>query len=76
MGITDIPITMDWDRAIMDTYPYRVANLWADHRNFSRFDEIIEWSKTNFDRDDFTWKNMTFFFRKKDDMVAFMLRWA
>ena len=69
------PITR-WDRAIMETYPYRFAPSWSDRGNWAKFDEMIEWSKQNFKRDEFTWKSMTFFFKRKDDLTLFMLRWG
>lgn len=71
-----VPPVTDWDRAIMDTYPHRFAMLWADSRNFEHFDEIIAWAKQNLKRDDFTWKNMTFFFKHREDLMHFMMRWS
>lgn len=71
-----IPKINDWDRAIMDTYPHRVADLWSNPDNFERFSEIIIWTKLNLDRDSFTWKSMTFFFKDRNDMMHFILRWV
>lgn len=69
------PAITDWDRAIMDTYPHRWAPSWSDRGNWEQFDSMIEWAKQNFERDDFTWKSMVFFFKRKEDHLEFMLRW-
>lgn len=71
-----IPPINDWDKAIMETYPYRYADLWSNISNFSMLDEMVNWSKLNIGQEEFTWKNITFFFKHKDDMILFMMRWA
>jgi hypothetical protein len=68
------PIT-DWDRAIMDVYPHRFAPLWSSRENWESFDAMIDWTRQNVEREDFTWKSMTFFFKHEEDAIMFKLRW-
>lgn len=70
------PKINNWDLAIMRTYPYRFAPDWSDRSNWMAFDDMILWAKQNVGKDQFTWKSMVFFFKNKDDMLGFMLRWS
>ena len=70
-----VPPINDWDKAIMDVYPHRFASLWAHRGNFELFDEIVDWAKQNFEPGTFTWKSLTFFFKRREDLALFVLRW-
>jgi hypothetical protein len=71
MGMIPKPPLNDWDRRIMESLPF-VADL-ADPRDF---DESIDWLKAEFDRSDFTWKGMRFFFRDPEEWMMFSMRWT
>ena len=66
----------DWDRRIMQDHPYRYAGLWESNRRAMPLDNVIAWCRENFGEDQFTWKGMTFFFKREQDMVLFALRWS
>lgn len=70
------PTITDWDLSIMETFPYRYAPRWDRRENWAMFDDMVDWGKENIGLGWFTWKSMVFFFKRKDDLLHFMLRWA
>lgn len=61
-----------WDRSIMETYPFYCPLPIIHHRDF---DNVIEYYKAYSGQENFTWKGPKFFFKLETDAILFKLRW-